>query len=384
MRGRQYTELLGSLAMVAGAVAAAELPGQATSRMIERDTLLLPRRRLQPWLRAARVVQPVADMWFCGGVSKLTAGDYNERLFSYSWWTVGLRPSLGVCLEGDIMKKIIAGAVTIGATAALGLAGGVASASSAPSAPANSQWLAGYTADHDNTGINENRITANWIEPKVIPHGYHDAYAAFLVGFTNGGGLDPTMPQIGTEADSIGGKPRYYAWYSPQPGGLCGQNCSRVAFRNSVRPGDRMSASVVVRGPLRDHLTLKLADVRYRKHRQPLRWRRTVRINEILDSVGITVAIASPGLMRLADFRTVHFKGVKLNGQVIGSFEPNIARCNYIRNVDGYTHLLAKTSSLGSSGDRFGITWKRSSLPQPARSDGQRRLATTMNITASP
>ena len=157
------------------------------------------------------------------------------------------------------MKKIIAGAVTIAATAALGLTGGIASAVGAPSAvPTNSPWSAGYAAMGDNTGIVEYSIAAKWIEPKAIPHGYHDAYSAFLIGFTDinsfGLGFEPNMPQIGTEADSIGGIARYYAWYTPPPGGYCQMNCYQVRFRNSVRPGDNMSASAVVRGPDEDHL----------------------------------------------------------------------------------------------------------------------------------
>ena len=260
-----------------------------------------------------------------------------------------------------IISLIATGAITLGTVLSMGAAIAPAAASASPGN------FAGYRADDIDTGIIENSITANWVEPKAIHHGYHDAYAAFLVGFTdlNGtpGGFEPSMPQIGTEVNSIGGIPRYYAWSSPPPGPNCGQNCGQHAFRNSVRPGDHMSASAVVRrsSSSGDHYTLKLTDVRYRRHRPPLRWTRTVHRNIQGDeaegiTVGMTPVPTDTGVItRLADFSPMHFNKVKLNGYVLGSFA-NVGHCNYVM----IPHLLAKTSSLGSSGDRFSVTWKRS------------------------
>jgi hypothetical protein len=141
-------------------------------------------------------------------------------------------------------------------------------------------------------------------------------------------------------------------------------------LRFSVRPGDHLSASDSASGPLEDHFTLKLTDIRYRKNQSPLRWTKTVHLNASAQPVGeidgIVAGVAAPpsptdGPNLLADFGSVHFTGVTLNDQVLGSFEPNIDQVDLTSNVDGYTHILAATGSLGSTGDSFHVTWHRGS-----------------------
>jgi hypothetical protein len=106
--------------------------------------------------------------------------------------------------------------------------------------------------------------------------------------------------------------------------------------------------------------------VRYRRNHSPVTWKETVRFNvnncDCGSPDGVVVGAASPqyGLDLLANFRTVKFTGVNLNGAVLGSYEPDIGQYNLIEYVDGYTHLLAAPSPLGARGDSFTVAWHRS------------------------
>ena len=74
------------------------------------------------------------------------------------------------------------------------------------------------------------------------------------------------------------------------------------------------------------------------------------------------MAAASPryGLALLADFSLVHFTQVKLNGQALGSYAPNISQFNLTSQSIGSPRLLAAASPLGPAGDSFAVTWHRS------------------------
>jgi hypothetical protein len=262
------------------------------------------------------------------------------------------------------MNRGVSLAIAAAAASAIAVAGQTALAGAVPNNVSQNQFFAGYTAESGDIGVQVHSVTTNWIEPRVIPHGYRNAYAAFYTGFEDfnntGYGLDLSKPQIGTEANSIGGRARYYAWYSPANNGDCDGTCL-VVLRNPVRPGDHLAATATVRGPDRDHFTLTLTDVRYRKHQSPLKWTRIIHINNNAEPDSVSVGIGPSNTSRLADFRTVTFTNTQVNGHLLGSFEPSISQDNYIRYVDGYTHTLATTSSLGHTGARFQITWRRSS-----------------------
>ena len=197
-------------------------------------------------------------------------------------------------------------------------------------------------------------MTANWTEPKATVHGYHDRYASFSVGFTTSGGL-----QGGTNADSIGGVPHYYAWYINQRTGVT------TVFRNPVRPGDHLSILITVRKTSIYNLraTLRLTDVRHRRHQRPLRWTRSVHLNNADYGIASIAGVApndGSSTGPLTDFHRVYFTDVKINGRVVGSYQ-SAHSTDLVATGPYGSDTLAKTSSLGSDGDSFHITWKRGS-----------------------
>jgi Peptidase A4 family len=253
-------------------------------------------------------------------------------------------------------------AIAVAVTVALSLAGGAASAAtSQPSAPQQGDF-AGYQTEQDGTTlVNITSVTAHWIQPKVTVRSFHDAYSEVLAGLNDqngtGAGNEQLMPQVGTEADSIGGKARYYAWYTPPHSANCGQNCQQYRFTNSVKPGDHMFASITVTST--DHYTIKLTDVRDRPNLPPLRWTQTVKfadpnVEVDLASVGVSTPSNSSNAVPLADFSTVHFTSVTVNGNVIGSYPYTVLnQWNY-----AVPDVLATSSAIGGSGGSFTATWK--------------------------
>jgi hypothetical protein len=58
----------------------------------------------------------------------------------------------------------------------------------------------------------------------------------------------------------------------------------------------------------------------------------------------------------LADFGTVRFTSVLVNGTVIGSYQSNVSQWD-----DGAPPLLATSSAITGNGGTFTTIWKRSS-----------------------
>lgn len=198
----------------------------------------------------------------------------------------------------------------------------------------SSNW-AGYAA----TGSKFTSITASWTQPSVSC-GSSTTYSSFWVGLDGDG--SNSVEQTGTEADCSGGSPVYSSWYEMYPK-------YPVNFSNTVRPGDKFTATVTTNGS--GSFTLTLAN-------NTEGWTKTV--NATLKSAALASAeviaeapSSSSGVLPLSNFGTVNFSGSKANGQSIGNFSPD-----QINMVSGST-TKATTSSL-SSGTAFSVTWKHS------------------------
>ena len=135
-------------------------------------------------------------------------------------------------------------------TLLLACAGGLAvcPASALADTSTSANW-SGYVA-HRN-GVSFRRVQASWTQPNATCQKGDATYSAFWVGL---GGYSPSsdaLDQIGTELDcSASGTITSSAWYELVPAPMNG-------IRMTVKPGDLMSASVVVSG---HRVTLRLTD----------------------------------------------------------------------------------------------------------------------------
>lgn len=135
--------------------------------------------------------------------------------------------------------------------------------------------------------------------------------------------------------------------------------CQPFRLRESVRPGDHIRASISYKGT---RFTLKITDVRYRKHHAPQHWTRTIRFNDSEArlggmSVGVSWLVDTGNFVQpLAKFSAVHFAHVDVNGYVIGSYFPDNG---YQFTLEGGAGALATSSALNRTGNGFVVTWKR-------------------------
>src|ERR1700761_5431843 len=126
----------------------------------------------------------------------------------------------------------------------------VGSASAVPNArggirhQAESTNWSGYAA----TSGTSTSVSASWPEPTGTCSG-SAKYSSFWVGLD--GYNSSSVEQTGSEVDCAGRTAEYYAWYEMYPAGS-------VEINHTVRPGDKMSASVTYAAS--NKYTLKISD----------------------------------------------------------------------------------------------------------------------------
>jgi hypothetical protein len=117
----------------------------------------------------------------------------------------------------------------------------------------SSNW-AGYAVSGTNaSGVPTSftDVTGSWIQPKVSCTADRPSYSAFWVGLGGFSSESQALEQIGTEANcDTGGHAVYAAWYELVP-------APSTPIRMTVRPGDRITAAVLVQGA---QVTLQLTN----------------------------------------------------------------------------------------------------------------------------
>jgi hypothetical protein len=188
------------------------------------------------------------------------------------------------------------------------------------------------------TGNTFKSVSASWTEPTVSCSA--TAYSSFWVGLD--GDTSSTVEQTGTDADCSGSTPQYYAWTEMYPK-------FPVNLSYTVRPGDKMSASVTTNGS--GSFTLTISD-------STQNWTSTTsaRLKSAKLASAEVIAEApssSGGVLPLADFGTVNFSGATANGVSLDKL-PNL---DPITMASGST-VKAQPSSISSGA--FSVTWKHS------------------------
>jgi hypothetical protein len=210
----------------------------------------------------------------------------------------------------------------------------VLGAGTAKAAPAISNGLyAGYIAYSGHY----TSVSAAWTEPTVSCAAGERSSAAFWIGLDGYGTSD--LEQIGTAVDCYSGSPSYSAWYEWFPAG-------GVGIPDTVRPGDRMSSSVVANG---DNFTMTLTD-------STQNWSRsfTKTISGVpLSSAEVVVEppTVGTGPLPLADFGSVTFSSATVNGTALG----NSTNGKTEIDINGSGPKTSTTSLSG--GSQFTVRW---------------------------
>jgi hypothetical protein len=226
--------------------------------------------------------------------------------------------------------------------------------SKGPKGPAISLDWAGYAV----TGTALTSAAGSWTQPAAHCTGTKASQSAFWVGVDGYASTDPTVQQIGTDADCTKGTrkvpsaPRYYAWYELYPDAIVPLDTAN----HPVAQGDSLSASVVGSG---SSFTLTLTDAG--------RWTfSSVQVTAVtpMDASAEWIAEAPSSCkgtkctaVSLTDFGSVTFSGISAGGQPVDAATLGNHQITMTKNKKG-TIVKASTSAL-TGGSGFTVTWVR-------------------------
>lgn len=190
-------------------------------------------------------------------------------------------------------------------------------------------------------------VSASWVQPQAHCAGVAGhRFAAFWVGLD--GFNSRSVEQTGADSDCRHTTPTYYGWYEMFP-------AAPVFFRNPVRAGDHMSASVTFRGAGLGYALVLRDSTR--------RWTQTIIKHqgglarssaEVITERPASVTASGVVFLPLADFGTIRYAGSRVNGVLLRNLAPVRIKMFDSRN------LLMDTTSLIGPLDAFTNTWIRS------------------------
>ncbi len=203
--------------------------------------------------------------------------------------------------------------------------------------PATSPDWAGYAA----TGAagTFTSVASNWIVPPVACGG--SSSSSYAVGLDGDG--TSTIEQIGTEGDCGGDFPLYSGWYQMAPN-------APVFFKNPVKPGDAMTASVTALGGGNFMLTLFDMTQNWTQIIQQASTAATLGSAEIVAQDPVQNGQAQP----LSNFGIVDFLGAAINNA------PIAAPINGVTLVSAAGNTLAEPSNITGGAGNFAVGWDAS------------------------
>jgi hypothetical protein len=184
-------------------------------------------------------------------------------------------------------------------------------------------------------------VSSSWVQPAVSCTSTK-TYSAYWVGLD--GYSNSALEQTGTEADCIGGKATYDAWWEVLPASE-----SEYTSGAPVKAGDSFTASVTDDG--NGEFTMTLTDVG--------KWTKSTThagSPGYQDSSAEVIAEAPEvggSIAKLADFGTVNFTGATAGGTPLGNLSPN-----EITMINSSGTVRAQPGSI--SGGSFSDVWKHS------------------------
>lgn len=217
----------------------------------------------------------------------------------------------------------------------------------------SSNW-AGYAAATDlATGVSGtvSDVTGTWVVPTVAG-GAGDGYSADWIGID--GWTSPSVEQIGTEQDWVGGVPQYSAWWEMFPA------AAHTIPTMTIRPGDVMSAEV--RWVSGDTFTLSLTDTTTGARFTTQQTLGSTAARSSVEWIHEAPATSS-GVLPLARTTPVTFTGCRAtmggtNGPIDDPLWSNTGVDMVQNNV-----LVAQASALDASGGGFTVAEPASAPP---------------------
>ena len=180
-------------------------------------------------------------------------------------------------------------------------------------------------------------VSSSWVQPTLTCTS-KTTYSSFWVGLD--GYSNSALEQTGTEADCIGGRAEYGAWWEVLP-------AAESAYSVTVKAGDSLTATVKDNG--NGTFTMTLAD-------STEGWTKTTThagSSGYQDSSAEVIAEATEvngAIAQLSNFGSVTFKNSTADGTSLGSYSPNEIV------MAGSSDTKAQPGSI--SGGTFTDTWK--------------------------
>jgi len=184
-------------------------------------------------------------------------------------------------------------------------------------------------------------ISATWSQPSITCPSKGTSLVGFWVGI-DGLGND-TVEQTGTAVQCKHGHAKYWAWYEMFP------KVSVIARGVSVSPGDTITASVSYASGV---FSLTLDDTS-RGEDYSTNQSTSASIERSTAEVIAEDPVANGRQPPLADFGTVSFSDATVNGQSLGSFNPDEII------LESGARVLAQPSGLTTGGEAFSVTWEQ-------------------------
>jgi hypothetical protein len=198
----------------------------------------------------------------------------------------------------------------------------------------SSNW-SGYAATGNSGAFTS--VSASWVQPALTCTS-KTTYSSFWVGLD--GYSNSALEQTGTEADCIGGRAEYGAWWEVLP-------AAESAYSVTVKAGDSLTASVKDNG--NGTFAMTLTD-------STEGWTKTTThagSSGYQDSSAEVIAEATEvngRIANLSDFGTVTFANATADGNSLGSYSPNEII------MAGSKDTKAQPGSI--SGGTFSDTWE--------------------------
>ena len=201
----------------------------------------------------------------------------------------------------------------------------------------SSNW-SGYAATGATGSFKS--VSSSWVQPAVTCTS-KSTYSSYWVGLD--GYSNSALEQTGTEADCVGGKAEYGAWWEVLP-------AAESPYSVTVSPGDQLSASVTDNG--NGTFTMVLTD-------STAGWSKSTThagSSGYQDSSAEVIAEATEvngQIAKLSDFGTVTFTGATAGGTALGSLSPTEII------MEGSRDVKAQPGTI--SGGTFSDVWKAAS-----------------------